>query len=1294
MALTPKMHFEGSLDESLKAVSNSNLRKQKVIPDGKLVYGVSIDLPPRLPSDTLLFTTDTRELYIGTNNSIKRVNLGNDGEIIDKTDYLTKVEAAGIYIQKEELNPDSVVTKVILKEAIDDLKDKVNDSVAEMDFKADKEDVFNKKEANDLFIDKDEFSNGLNKKVNIENLTPTGNHTFVNNNNNGVSLEYQNIAGDKNSSISVGKDKITINSSSTKGDKIGSKLYINQDGIYYTNSNDDNFENADEILTKRDVSSINQNIESYNTQIQSINASINTLSNTVTEAVKSADKAVSQIESATTIAQTAIDTANGFSDSITKINNDISKYSKDIADAKKEADEAKAAAETNSNTLTTLSNSFNTSIESVNKSIQTLTSTTDDHKTRIEALENGTQSAADIEALTKSIDDVSKVAEKNKEDIAAINTKLTTIETDISNLKQKDIDLEKDYKDKIDALQGQVTTLVNKVSTIQTNTADQIAKLTKDIKDLNDTITELNKEIAELKDTPIVSTPITSIEKPEIFTNGITDVPIGSPVNLPSSVEVTLEDGTKKTIDILYDKMFDNTKVGEIQTITGTLKLPTDGSISNPEDFKLEVSLRVYDYIANIPNNSISKSVEYNTQFNDIADIPMSINCNLHSGRIESFDIDWSEARTNYDPQNSSKQDLTGYIIEKDNIRNINNLNVSLSITVASRKYDITAINADETVHEVEFGTAYSALNLPSSVVATLDDGSTKNILVNWDDSTYSSTAVLIDQTITGTLVLDSNTINTKGLVATYIVKVKEKPIVPKNITNVESLANKTVEYGTTFENLSLPSSVNVTAKNDEETSTISLVVNWNSSDYDLTKVNVNQTITGELVLLENMTNTSNLKATCVVKVKEQVFTIESVESDGDVHEVEYNTPYSSLALPNKVTVTLNDNSTQDLTVTWSNDYSSTKTDDVQTLTGTLTLPNNITNPNDFKVEYMVKVKEKPVKNIVSVEEFSTVKEVEYNTSFTDLGLPSKVSVELNDGTSANLSVTWNSSDYSATKTDVNQTVTGILTLGEDMVNRDNVTATYTVKVKEKPPKNVTNIASFSTKEVDYETAFADLGLPSTVAVTFDDGTTSNLSVTWNSADYSNTKTDADQTITGELTLSEGMVNTDNLTATYTVKVKEAPVPQEGWTEYFALNSFGRDIRNFPTQIGHEFDDRDLMGEYDDDDNLIYAPTIKIYYLGPHKTVFSGDAGTIMKMTEEDVMNPDIMNQKLMDKHPGGLEVPLDYDDTADAQQAFYDEVRSFGWTPAKRVNIEDGKLNFVPPVNESSVYRIVKTAE
>ena len=70
------------------------------------------------------------------------------------------------------------------------------------------------------------------------------------------------------------------------------------------------------------------------------------------------------------------------------------------------------------------------------------------------------------------------------------------------------------------------------------------------------------------------------------------------------------------------------------------------------------------------------------------------------------------------------------------------------------------------------------------------------------------------------------------------------------------------------------------------------------------------------------------------------------------------------------------------------------------------------------------------------------------------------------------------------------------------------------------------------------------------------------------------------------------------------------------------------------------------------------------------------------------------MNQKLMAKHPGGLEVPLDYDDLADEQQAFYDEVRSFGWTPAKRVNIESGKLNFVPPVNESSVYRIVRTAE
>ena len=1290
MALMPKIRFEGEYDESLKAVNNSNLRKQRVIPDGKLVYADSSSLPIKLPTDTMLFTTDTRELYIGTGDSIKRVNLGNDGEIIDKSDYLTKIEAARIYIQKDNI-PDELVTEDELAAALK----KINDTIDELSRLGDDitniENEYLKKEDAKKFVDKDKLDIDLSKKVDIENLTTTGNHTFVRNNDNGVSLEYQNIAGNKNSSIDVGKDKIVINSSNTNSDKKGSKLYINQDGIYYTNSNDNNFENSDEILTKKDLSGLEKKINDNTLEIENVKSNVNTLSNNVTEAVKTAENAAAQVETAVTKAQTAIDTASGFADDINNIKNKVNNIESDVNTAKEKAASAEETAKNTANSLKTVTDS----ITNINASIGNLNTLTQDHESRIDALEKNSQNA-DIEELNKAIDDVKDIAEKNKTDIENLDKRVTQNESDIADLKSKEITDIDDIREKVNSIssiENQITTLISNISTTETATNKKIDDLTAAINQLRKDLTALNEKVDNYhKEEPIIKKSISSINKPDIFKNGIIDIAIGTPVSLPSSIEVTLDDGTKKNIDVSYDKTFNSTDVGTIQTITGTLVLPTDGSIENPENFNLEVSFRVYDYITNIVNNSISRSVEYNTQFNDIPDIPMTTTCNLASGNTKPFDIDWNEAKTNYDPENSSKQNLTGYIVEKDNIRNINNLNVALAVTVAARKFDIISINADETVHEVEFGTVYSALGLPSSVTVTLDDNSTKTVLVNWDNSTYSNTSTLTEQTISGTLVLDSNTTNSKGLIATYIVKVKEKPVVPKNIIEIESLSSKTVDYGTTFENLELPTSVSVTAKNDKETSTISLAVNWNSADYDLTKENVNQTITGELVLIDGVTNTNNLKASCIIKVKEQILNIISVNNDGIIHEVEYDTPYSSLRLPDKVTVTLSNNSTKDLAVTWSNVYSSKMTDTTQTLIGILTLASNITNNNDLKAEYIVKVKEKPSKNITSIQKFST-KEVEYDTEFSSLGLPILVIAEFDNGTTSNLRVIWNSADYSSTKTDAEQTITGELVLDEGMTNTNNLTATYKVKVKEQ--LNVVWVETFSKEDVEAGTNISDLGLPSKVKVRYNDDSEEQVLVTWNNSDYDPDQS-GEQTIKGTLTIPEGKYNKNNMTSEFKVTVKLSSQGNEWeWTEYVKLESFANNIRKFPSKIGHDFTDEDVMGVWDEDDDtlMLEEPTVEFRYLGCMKTLTEGDKQTVTLLTEEQVHDPSIMNQNLMAVYPEGIKTPLGTGyETEENIEAYKSEIiNDFGFTSNRGLFLENGLLRFEVAAHENNVYLVRK---
>ena len=444
MALTPTMHFEGKSDEGLKAVTNSNLRKQRVIPDGKLVYADSTNLPPELPSDTLLFTTDTRELYIGTGKSIKRVNLGNDGEIIDKTDYLTKVEAARYYVQKEALNPESVVKKVDLENSLNTINTLIN----QLSERADKtdDDIQNViRDSNDKFVTKTRHEQDLTKKVNSEHLTPTGNHCFVINDTIGPTLKYQNTANSKESSINVGKDKITINFSNTDGEKVGSKLYVNSSGIYYTNSNDENFEQDDEILTKRYTLSLEGKINEVKSSIESIK----TISDNAAEAARQArvvaESAESNITTAVTSANTAIDTANNALDKADTVSSNL----QSALDKSTEALNKATNADTNASLALSTTTTMSTRVDEISSTANNAVSlATDANTNATEALNKATTVAGTIDEIKDvafyaretaigakdTADAIAETANNAKTSATSALTKANAVETALDTL--------------------------------------------------------------------------------------------------------------------------------------------------------------------------------------------------------------------------------------------------------------------------------------------------------------------------------------------------------------------------------------------------------------------------------------------------------------------------------------------------------------------------------------------------------------------------------------------------------------------------------------------------------------------------------------------------------------------------------------------------------------------------------------------------------------------------------------------------------------------------------------------
>lgn len=275
---TTKIRFT---DKNSVNTETAHLKQQRVIPIAQLVYTDSHDLPKSLSQNCMLYTTDTRELYIGTGSGIKRVNLGSDGEIIDKTDYLTKQEAAQYYVQKEYLDPATVITQDKLEEYVSTLGQTIDQLMRDNDFKADKEDVYTKGESNDLFIDNREFETRISKKVDQEILTATGNNSYVQNIANGAILKFRNVANDTESYICAGKDDIRLYVKKTNGDMFGGRLYITPDGAFYTDTNDEDFGKNDEIMTLKDLVAVQDLLE----QLKDDNAETRQI------AIRSADSA-------------------------------------------------------------------------------------------------------------------------------------------------------------------------------------------------------------------------------------------------------------------------------------------------------------------------------------------------------------------------------------------------------------------------------------------------------------------------------------------------------------------------------------------------------------------------------------------------------------------------------------------------------------------------------------------------------------------------------------------------------------------------------------------------------------------------------------------------------------------------------------------------------------------------------------------------------------------------------------------------------------------------------------------
>jgi hypothetical protein len=93
------------------------------------------------------------------------------------------------------------------------------------------------------------------------------------------------------------------------------------------------------------------------------------------------------------------------------------------------------------------------------------------------------------------------------------------------------------------------------------------------------------------------------------------------------------------------------------------------------------------------------------------------------------------------------------------------------------------------------------------------------------------------------------------------------------------------------------------------------------------------------------------------------------------------------------------------------------------------------------------------------------------------------------------------------------------------------------------PSLTIISVAPISDISVLNGTAFPSIGLPSSVTVTLDDSTTSDLAIVWDSGTDYDASTAGTYNFTGTITLTGNVVNPNNYTATVKIIVQEPPPP-------------------------------------------------------------------------------------------------------------------------------------------------------
>ncbi|ADU32068.1 Ig-like domain-containing protein [Evansella cellulosilytica] len=268
----------------------------------------------------------------------------------------------------------------------------------------------------------------------------------------------------------------------------------------------------------------------------------------------------------------------------------------------------------------------------------------------------------------------------------------------------------------------------------------------------------------------------------------------------PQEVEVSLNDGSKKTIPVQWDKentSFDKNSPGEY-VFNGELDLPEN--ISNPNNLMASITIVLEDEVSPLEVIQVSDLndivVDLGTSVGELP-LPSTVEVLLSDESVNTVPVEWDNGTPSYDGENEGEYIFTGELLISDVALNPQNLASRVKVTVMETEQDLIV----ESVEEIEtivlkYGTELATHIFPSEVEVALNNGMSRKVHVTWNEGSpvfdpYSST----EYTFLGELHLTEGITNPNQIMAMITVVV-----LPEEHTETEK-PSKPVDEEPTNEN-------------------------------------------------------------------------------------------------------------------------------------------------------------------------------------------------------------------------------------------------------------------------------------------------------------------------------------------------------------------------------------------------------------------------------------------------------------------------------------------------------------